>query len=418
MSFFSKLRGSSEPAFHDLHRIPSREDLLDKENVSSSSKSINLFSVKSTSSTNKASGKFGSFRGAIDKENSSTQPSSIRQPRQAVSNAPLRQVGSSGNLASSSGSVRDSRFASNRPVTTAVPSAASSIAPSASQDSWYNQALFGSIEPDDDNDNSTVLSGGSVQTFQSHHLNPVASYPAPSDERNPYSPPSSARSYQSASGNQPLSSAASQHSLGDYQYRSNAHPRVPSQQNLYAGIAAHTKPTVDVRQHHQSRDAHYDAASYHEETHHSDEGKLDGAYFDADYDDTYPVEDIEDMDFPASASQMDDDVVEMVFSKARHDRQEYVLDMLLHHQFNPNSRDQYGNTLLHVCAQNNHRSLAAKIIKHCGGPDRVDVNARNKKKLTPLDFCDKYGHVKFRMWLTSFGAVSGDTRQDQFHSSR
>lgn len=96
--------------------------------------------------------------------------------------------------------------------------------------------------------------------------------------------------------------------------------------------------------------------------------------------------------------------IDVVFSKARHDRQDYVLEFLEQGAFEANCRDVYGNTLLHICAQNNNRRLAAKILKRC---PQANINARNYKSLTPLDFSDKYGFAKLSEWLISMGAVHG-----------
>lgn len=426
MSFLSRLRGGGEPTFHDLHRIPSREDLLDKENVVNSGRGNNLFTI--SPSNKSAFGKASSFKGSdkisLQNDNSnkhntknSQNPSTARQPLQRVASTGGMSVRSTASITTGN-SVKDSRFASQRAITASVPT---TTAPAASTDSWYSQAMFGnSIEPEDDN--STVLSGGSVQTFQSHHLNPMA---LPShDDPAVYSPPSSARSIQSHEN----ASLASH--LGDYQYRSHAMPRLPSQQSFYGrgqGIAQQ-KPTQS-QQSYPSLSSHSSFTNPYEDaedlTNEQEEQEMHhpGAYYDADYDSFYPIDAIletgdEDDEFPASASQIDQETIEMVFSKARHDRQDFVLDMLISGRFNPNSRDQHGNTLLHVCAQNNHRALASKIIKQCGGVDKIDINAKNKKKSTPLDYCEKYGHVKFRMWLATLGAKYGNHGKEQFQTSR
>lgn len=134
------------------------------------------------------------------------------------------------------------------------------------------------------------------------------------------------------------------------------------------------------------------------------------------YDNEEPIT-VYDPPSSSTKSRYEDEIIEFVFSKARHDRQDTVLEMLMQDQFHPNSRDVHGNTLLHVCAQNNNRSLANKIVKLCG--DTVDVSAKNHKGLTALDYCDKYGHVKFRIWLTGVGGRSGTTdKAEQFYSRR
>jgi len=100
--------------------------------------------------------------------------------------------------------------------------------------------------------------------------------------------------------------------------------------------------------------------------------------------------------------------INTVFSKARHDRQDYVLELLEQGAFAVNCHDSFGNTLLHICAQNNNRRLAAKILKRC---PQANINARNYKSFTPLDFSDKYGFAKLSEWLITMGAVHGPSQR-------
>ena len=60
------------------------------------------------------------------------------------------------------------------------------------------------------------------------------------------------------------------------------------------------------------------------------------------------------------------------------------------------------NTMLHVCSQNNLRKLAGIVLEH-----GCDVNATNKKGMTPLDYCDKLNFKGMGEWLVTMGAENG-----------
>jgi hypothetical protein len=105
--------------------------------------------------------------------------------------------------------------------------------------------------------------------------------------------------------------------------------------------------------------------------------------------------------FPEVDEEEEREYITSVFSKARHNHLEFVVEKITKEKFNSNQRDEYGNTLLHICAQNNHRKLAALILKHA---PQTNVNAKNFKSLTPLDYCEKYGFMKMYDWLIEFGA--------------
>eukprot|EP01031_Cornospumella_fuschlensis_P026895 gene26895-32502_t len=105
----------------------------------------------------------------------------------------------------------------------------------------------------------------------------------------------------------------------------------------------------------------------------------------------------------------DDESIERVFSKTRHNRVEEVLREL-EQGFDLDTRDQFGNTLLHICAQNNHVKLAKKIFQTY---PHVGVSARNLKLLSPLDYAEKYRFDKMQALLLSWGAEHG-VPKDQF----
>ena len=65
-------------------------------------------------------------------------------------------------------------------------------------------------------------------------------------------------------------------------------------------------------------------------------------------------------------------------------------------------RDEHGNTVLHVAAQNNLRKMAGGLLAF----PWVDVNAVNKKGLTSLDYCDMYNFTAVGDVLVEHGAES------------
>jgi ankyrin repeat protein len=88
-----------------------------------------------------------------------------------------------------------------------------------------------------------------------------------------------------------------------------------------------------------------------------------------------------------------------LFSKIRHNRIEYVKQIISNDKLNPNVRDNNGNTMLHSCCQNNLKKLAILLIEF-----GVDVNATNKKGLTALDYCENYKFTSVGDIMSGFGA--------------
>jgi hypothetical protein len=106
---------------------------------------------------------------------------------------------------------------------------------------------------------------------------------------------------------------------------------------------------------------------------------------------------------PHENSENYQEYIATVFSKARHNHINYVMEEIEKNNFDTNTQDEYGNTLLHICAQNNHRKLASLILAHSAN---TNLNLENLKQLTPLDYCEKYGFLKMCDWLISCGAES------------
>jgi ankyrin repeat protein len=68
----------------------------------------------------------------------------------------------------------------------------------------------------------------------------------------------------------------------------------------------------------------------------------------------------EDVDDLTEYNGVDEDeetlreLIATVFSKARDNHMDCILQKITQGHFNTNAKNEYGNTLLHICAQNNH----------------------------------------------------------------
>ena len=58
--------------------------------------------------------------------------------------------------------------------------------------------------------------------------------------------------------------------------------------------------------------------------------------------------------------------------------------------------------MLHVCAQNNLKKMANLCIKN-----GCDLNAVNKKGMTPLDYCDMLKFDPLGEWMVAMGGENG-----------
>lgn len=96
------------------------------------------------------------------------------------------------------------------------------------------------------------------------------------------------------------------------------------------------------------------------------------------------------------------EVIDDVFSKARHNHLEQVFTAI-YNGFDLTSIDRNGNTILHICAQNNRKKIASMVIQY-----GCNINANNYKNLTALDYCETYQFAKMADWLISKGAVNGN----------
>jgi hypothetical protein len=89
--------------------------------------------------------------------------------------------------------------------------------------------------------------------------------------------------------------------------------------------------------------------------------------------------------------------IEQLFSKVRHNRIGDV-KAILERGVNARMKDSNGNSLLHICAQNNLKKMASIVLEF-----GADINAENKKGITALDYCDNYHFDKLGDWFVQNG---------------
>lgn len=90
--------------------------------------------------------------------------------------------------------------------------------------------------------------------------------------------------------------------------------------------------------------------------------------------------------------------VKTVFSYARHGHQK-IVERCLQNSFDPDLRDDFGNTLFHICCQNGNKKIAKLAIKYGGNMD-----ARNARGNTGLHFLFAYGYQEVAEYFISKGA--------------
>merc|ERR1719337_703837 len=89
----------------------------------------------------------------------------------------------------------------------------------------------------------------------------------------------------------------------------------------------------------------------------------------------------------------------VLFSFVRHNRYEAVESMLAQDSELLIVKDDAGNGLLHIAAQNNHRRMAKLLLKL-----RSDVDGKNSRGNTPLHYCYAYGYSQLAEFLVTVGA--------------
>ena len=104
-----------------------------------------------------------------------------------------------------------------------------------------------------------------------------------------------------------------------------------------------------------------------------------------------------------------------IFSAVRNGRVSEAQEILVHNsaEFDVDTRDSFGNTVLIVAAQNN-RKRVTKMCVRAGVP----LDARNKQGNTALHYCYGYGYFELGEYLVSKGAdervtnAAGETAYD------
>jgi hypothetical protein len=89
----------------------------------------------------------------------------------------------------------------------------------------------------------------------------------------------------------------------------------------------------------------------------------------------------------------------VLFSFVRHNRYEAVESMLAQDGELLQVKDDAGNGLLHIAAQNNHRRIGKLLLKL-----RSDVDAKNARGNTPLHYAYAYGYSQLAEFLVTVGA--------------
>jgi hypothetical protein len=118
------------------------------------------------------------------------------------------------------------------------------------------------------------------------------------------------------------------------------------------------------------------------------------------------------VDEQCDSAEQDD--LELLLSKIRHNRIDYIVEAMQKDGFNAQCVDTNGNTMMHVCAQNNNRKIAAMLLD-CASSSPSSINAVNLKGFSPLDYAEKYGFEKLASFLISKGARNGSQLQIQKH---
>ena len=97
--------------------------------------------------------------------------------------------------------------------------------------------------------------------------------------------------------------------------------------------------------------------------------------------------------------------VKAVFSLARHGKYHQLAEALDAGRIAVSSKDRFGNTLLHIAAQNgfaqNGKRVLKTILRRC---TMLELNAQNNQGQTPLHFAYAYKYIDCAIYLVSKGA--------------
>jgi len=100
---------------------------------------------------------------------------------------------------------------------------------------------------------------------------------------------------------------------------------------------------------------------------------------------------------------------EFIFSKVRHNHIDVVESCIRGKTHDLLAVDDKGNTLLHTSCQNNLKKMCMLLVREGGFGDSEQLNRRNRKGMTPLDYCSLYQFNKLGDWLVLQGAECTDS---------
>lgn len=89
------------------------------------------------------------------------------------------------------------------------------------------------------------------------------------------------------------------------------------------------------------------------------------------------------------------DELRVLFSKVRHNRHKEVQAAFDSGSVSPHVRDEFGNTLLIMAAQNGNKRIA-KMCLRVGG----DINAQNFRGQTALHYCFSFSYAECKLLLS------------------
>ncbi|CAJ1461524.1 unnamed protein product [Effrenium voratum] len=89
----------------------------------------------------------------------------------------------------------------------------------------------------------------------------------------------------------------------------------------------------------------------------------------------------------------------VAFSFVRHNRYEAIEAIIQQESGILEARDEFGNNMLHVACQNDHRRIAKLLLKN-----GINVNDQNLAGNTPLHYCFQYNFLHLSDYLIAHGA--------------
>jgi ankyrin repeat protein len=90
---------------------------------------------------------------------------------------------------------------------------------------------------------------------------------------------------------------------------------------------------------------------------------------------------------------------EKAASLCRNNKIEQLEDFFALEAFSIDERDEYGNALIHVGAQNGNKKIIKMLLRN-----GAFINAQNSNGQTPLHFCFAFGYKDLGEYLISKGA--------------